>query len=196
MSLINYSSREINCKIVYYGPGLGGKTTNIQYIYEKLAPETKGKLVTLATEMDRTLFFDFLPLELGEVKGFKTRFHLYTVPGQVYYNASRKLILRGVDGLVFVADSSESRFDANIEALYNLHDNLKEYDLDLKEIPFVMQWNKRDMPDAIPVNELVEELNPEGFDHFEAVAVNGDGVFDTLKCVAKQVLRQLQTVPS
>lgn len=196
MSLINYSSREINCKIVYYGPGLGGKTTNIQYIYEKLAPETKGKLVTLATEMDRTLFFDFLPLELGEVKGFKTRFHLYTVPGQVYYNASRKLILRGVDGLVFVGDSSESRFDANIEALYNLHDNLKEYDLDLKEIPFVMQWNKRDMPDAIPVEELVEELNPEGYEHFEAVAVNGVGVFDTLKCVAKQVLRQLQTVGS
>jgi len=196
VSLINYSSREINCKIVYYGPGLGGKTTNIQYIYEKLAPETKGKLVTLATEMDRTLFFDFLPLELGEVKGFKTRFHLYTVPGQVYYNASRKLILRGVDGLVFVADSSESRFDANIEALYNLHENLKEYDLDLKEIPFVMQWNKRDMPDAIPVNELVEELNPEGFEHFEGVAVNGVGVFDTLKCVAKQVLRQLQTVPA
>ena len=130
MSLINYSSREINCKIVYYGPGLGGKTTNIQYVYEKLAPETKGKLVTLATEMDRTLFFDFLPLELGEVKGFKTRFHLYTVPGQVYYNASRKLILRGVDGIVFVADSSESRFDANIEALYNLHENLKEYDLE------------------------------------------------------------------
>jgi len=196
VSLINYSSREINCKIVYYGPGLGGKTTNIQYIYEKLAPETKGKLVTLATEMDRTLFFDFLPLELGEVKGFKTRFHLYTVPGQVYYNASRKLILRGVDGLVFVGDSSESRFDANIEALYNLHDNLKEYDLDLKEIPFVMQWNKRDMPDAIPVEELVEELNPEGYEHFEAVAVNGVGVFDTLKCVAKQVLRQLQTVGS
>ena len=196
MSLINYSSREINCKIVYYGPGLGGKTTNIQYVYEKLAPETKGKLVTLATEMDRTLFFDFLPLELGEVKGFKTRFHLYTVPGQVYYNASRKLILRGVDGIVFVADSSESRFDANIEALYNLHDNLKEYDLDLKEIPFVMQWNKRDMPDAIPVDELNEELNPEGYDYFEAVAVNGVGVFDTLKCVAKQVLRQLQTVGS
>ena len=193
MSLINYSSREINCKIVYYGPGLGGKTTNIQYVYEKLAPETKGKLVTLATEMDRTLFFDFLPLELGEAKGFKTRFHLYTVPGQVYYNASRKLILRGVDGLVFVADSSEARFDANIEALYNLHDNLKEYDLDLKEIPFVMQWNKRDVPDALPVDELNEELNPEGYDNFEAVAINGVGVFDTLKCVAKQVLRQLQT---
>jgi signal recognition particle receptor subunit beta len=193
VSLINYSSREINCKVVYYGPGLGGKTTNIQYVYEKLAPETKGKLVTLATEMDRTLFFDFLPLELGEVKGFKTRFHLYTVPGQVYYNASRKLILRGVDGIVFVADSSEARFDANIEALYNLHENLKEYDLSLDEIPFVMQWNKRDMPDAIPVDELNQELNPEGFENFEAVAVNGLGVFDTLKCAAKQVLRQLQT---
>lgn len=194
MSLINYSSREINCKIVYYGPGLGGKTSNIQYVYEKLAPETKGKLVTLATEMDRTLFFDFLPLELGEVKGFKTRFHLYTVPGQVYYNASRKLILRGVDGLVFVADSSESRFDANIEALYNLHDNLKEYDLSLAEIPFVMQWNKRDAADALPLAELEEELNPEGHPSFEAIAVKGDGVFDTLKAVAKQVLRQLQTV--
>jgi len=193
VSLINYSSREINCKVVYYGPGLGGKTTNIQYVYEKLAPETKGKLVTLATEMDRTLFFDFLPLELGEVKGFKTRFHLYTVPGQVYYNASRKLILRGVDGIVFVADSSEARFDANIEALYNLHENLKEYDLSLDEIPFVIQWNKRDMPDAIPVDELNQELNPEGYENFEAVAVNGVGVFDTLKCVAKQVLRQLQT---
>ncbi len=193
MSLINYSSREINCKVVYYGPGLGGKTTNIQYVYEKLAPETKGKLVTLATEMDRTLFFDFLPLELGEVKGFKTRFHLYTVPGQVYYNASRKLILRGVDGIVFVADSSEARFDANIEALYNLHDNLKEYDLSLEEIPFVMQWNKRDMPDALTVDELNAEFNPEGYENFEAVAINGVGVFDTLKCVAKQVLRQLQT---
>jgi signal recognition particle receptor subunit beta len=193
VSLINYSSREINCKVVYYGPGLGGKTTNIQYVYEKLAPETKGKLVTLATEMDRTLFFDFLPLELGEVKGFKTRFHLYTVPGQVYYNASRKLILRVGDGIVFVADISESRFDANIEALYNLHDNLQEYDLSLEDIPFVMQWNKRDMPDAIPVDELNKELNPEGYENFEAVAINGVGVFDTLKCVAKQVLRQLQT---
>jgi len=192
VSLINYSSREINCKIVYYGPGLGGKTTNIQYIYDKLAPDTKGKLVTLATEMDRTLFFDFLPLELGEVKGYKTRFHLYTVPGQVYYNASRKLILRGVDGIVFVADSQDSRFDANIESLYNLHENLKEYDLDLTSIPFVMQWNKRDMPDAVAVEELEEELNPEKYDSFEAVAIKGTGVFDTLKCVAKNVLRQLQ----
>ncbi len=192
VSLINYSSREINCKIVYYGPGLGGKTTNIEYIYEKLSPDTKGKLVTLATEMDRTLFFDFLPLELGEVKGFKTRFHLYTVPGQVYYNASRKLILRGVDGIVFVGDSSEARFDANIESLYNLHDNLKEYELSLEKIPFVMQWNKRDLPDALPVSELEEELNPEGYQSFEAVAIKGYGVFDTLKAVAKMVLRQLQ----
>ncbi len=192
MSLINYSSREINCKIVYYGPGLGGKTTNIQYIYDKLAPDTKGQLVTLATEMDRTLFFDFLPLELGEVKGYKTRFHLYTVPGQVYYNASRKLILRGVDGIVFVADSQDSRFDANIESLYNLHENLKEYDLLLDKIPFVMQWNKRDLPGAIPVQELEEELNPEKFGSFEAVATQGVGVFDTLKYVSKQVLRNLQ----
>lgn len=196
MSLINYSSREINCKIVYYGPGLGGKTTNIQYIYDKLAPDTKGKLVTLATEMDRTLFFDFLPLELGEVKGFKTRFHLYTVPGQVYYNASRKLILRGCDGIVFVADSSEARFEANIESFYNLHENLKEYNLELGKIPYVIQWNKRDVPDALPVAELNEELNPEGYEFFEGIASKGDGVFDTLKCVAKQVLRQLQTQPA
>ncbi len=192
MSLINYSSREINCKIVYYGPGLGGKTTNIQYVYDKLAPETKGKLVTLATEMDRTLFFDFLPLELGQVKGFKTRFHLYTVPGQVYYNASRKLILRGVDGIVFVGDSQESRFEANIESFYNLHQNLREYDLSLERIPFVLQWNKRDLPDALPVAELEEELNPDGYPSFEGIAVEGVGVFDTLKCVAKAVLRQLQ----
>jgi len=193
VSLINYASREINCKLVYYGPGLGGKTTNIQYVYDKVAPETKGKLVTLATEMDRTLFFDFLPLELGTVKGFKTRFHLYTVPGQVYYNASRKLILRGVDGIVFVADSQETRFDANIEALYNLHENLTEHRLDLAKIPFVMQYNKRDLPDAVPVAELEEELNPERFPFYEAVAFQGTGVFDTLKAVAKQVLRNLQS---
>ena len=191
MSLINYSSREINCKIVYYGPGLGGKTTNIQYVYDKLNPDTKGKLVTLATEMDRTPFFDFLPLELGTVKGFKTRFHLYTVPGQVYYNASRKLILRGVDGIVFVADSDECRIDANVEALYNLHENLEEHNLKLDDIPFVMQWNKRDVPSALPTDELETELNPEGFKSFEAVAISGDGVFDTLKCVSKEVLHKL-----
>jgi len=191
MSLINYSSREINCKIVYYGPGLCGKTTNIQYVYNKVDPGTKGKLITLATEMDRTLFFDFLPLELGTVKGFKTRFHLYTVPGQVYYDASRKLILRGVDGIVFVADSQTSRYDANIESLYNLHENLEEYNLKVEDIPFVIQYNKRDMPDVITLEDLEMELNPEGHPSYEAVAVKGDGVFDTLKSVAKGVLKKL-----
>jgi signal recognition particle receptor subunit beta len=191
VSLINYSSREINCKIVYYGPGLGGKTTNIQYVYDKLNPDTKGKLVSLATEMDRTLFFDFLPLELGTVKGFKTRFHLYTVPGQVYYNASRKLILRGVDGIVFVADSDEFRIDANLECLYNLHENLAEHGLKIDEIPVVMQWNKRDMPSAMDVADLEGELNPEGYSSFEAVAIRGEGVFDTLKAVSKKVLHKL-----
>lgn len=191
MSLINYSSREINVKIVYYGPGLCGKTTNIQYIYNKVAPDTKGKLITLATEMDRTLFFDFLPLELGKVKGFKTRFHLYTVPGQVYYDASRKLILRGVDGIVFVADSQTSRYDANIESLYNLHENLADYNLKLEEIPFTIQYNKRDLPEIISVDDLQQELNPKQYPSYEAVAVNGAGVFDTLKSVAKSVLRNL-----
>jgi len=191
LSLINYSSREINVKIVYYGPGLCGKTTNIQYIYDKVTPETKGKLITLATEMDRTLFFDFLPLELGKVKGFKTRFHLYTVPGQVYYDASRKLILRGVDGIVFVADSQRSRYDANIESLYNLHENLADYQLKLDDIPYAIQYNKRDLPDVIAVKDLEEELNPKHYPAFEAVAPKGTGVFDTLKAVAKSVLRNL-----
>lgn len=191
MSLINYSSREINCKIVYYGPGLCGKTTNIQYVYNKVDPGTKGKLITLATEMDRTLFFDFLPLELGTVKGFKTRFHLYTVPGQVYYDASRKLILRGVDGIVFVADSQTARYDANIESLYNLHENLEEYNLKVEDIPFVIQYNKRDMPEVISLEDLEMELNPESYPSFEAVAVKGEGVFDTLKAVAKGVLKKL-----
>ncbi|MCD6379531.1 GTPase domain-containing protein [bacterium] len=191
MSLINYSSREINVKIVYYGPGLCGKTTNIQYIYNKVTPDTKGKLITLATEMDRTLFFDFLPLELGKVKGFKTRFHLYTVPGQVYYDASRKLILRGVDGIVFVADSQALRYDANIESLYNLHENLSEYNLKLEDIPFIIQYNKRDLPDTISVDDLQQELNPRAYPSYEAVATNGTGVFDTLKSVAKSVLRNL-----
>ncbi|UCG51207.1 MAG: GTPase domain-containing protein [Candidatus Latescibacterota bacterium] len=191
MSLINYSSREINCKIVYYGPGLCGKTTNIQYVYNKVAPETKGKLITLATEMDRTLFFDFLPLELGTVRGFKTRFHLYTVPGQVYYDASRKLILRGVDGIVFVADSQTSRYDANIESLYNLHENLEEYSLRVEDLPFVIQYNKRDMPEIISVEELEEELNPESYPSLEAIAIKGVGVFDTLKTVAKGILHKL-----
>ena len=191
MSLINYSSREINVKIVYYGPGLCGKTANIQYIYKKVSPETKGKLITLATEMDRTLFFDFLPLELGKVKGFRTRFHLYTVPGQVYYDASRKLILRGVDGIIFVADSQRSRYDANIESLYNLHENLAEYGVKVEDVPYAIQYNKRDLPDVIAVKDLEEELNPKHYPAFEAVAPKGTGVFDTLKAVAKSVLRNL-----
>jgi signal recognition particle receptor subunit beta len=192
MTFINYASREINCKIVYYGPGLCGKTTNLQYIYDSTAPQAKGKLISLATETDRTLFFDFMPLELGTVRGFKTRFHLYTVPGQVYYDASRKLILKGVDGVVFVADSQEERLDANIESLYNLEENLKSQGYDLLNIPYVLQLNKRDLPNVISVEELTNELNRKNEPVYEAVASKGDGVFDTLKAVAKQVLTELR----
>ena len=159
MSFINYASREINCKIVYYGPGLCGKTTNLQYVYQKTAAEAKGKMISLATETERTLFFDFLPLALGEIRGFKTRFHLYTVPGQVFYDASRKLILKGVDGVVFVADSQEERYDANIESLDNLRFNLQEQGYDLDKLPFIIQYNKRDLPNAMPVDELRRDLN-------------------------------------
>jgi mutual gliding-motility protein MglA len=192
MTFINYASREINCKIVYYGPGLCGKTTNLQYIYDSTAPQAKGKLISLATETDRTLFFDFMPLELGTVRGFKTRFHLYTVPGQVYYDASRKLILKGVDGVVFVADSQEERMDANIESLYNLEENLQTQGYDLKQLPYVLQLNKRDLPNVIPAEELTSELLKKGEPVFEAVATDGTGVFDTLKAVAKQVLTELR----
>ncbi len=192
MTFINYASREINCKIVYYGPGLCGKTTNLQYIYDSTAPQAKGKLISLATETDRTLFFDFMPLELGTVRGFKTRFHLYTVPGQVYYDASRKLILKGVDGVVFVADSQEERIDANIESLYNLEENLQSQGYDLKELPYVLQLNKRDLPNVISTEELTAELQRKGEPVFEATAPTGVGVFDTLKAVAKQVLTELR----
>jgi signal recognition particle receptor subunit beta len=192
MTFINYASREINCKIVYYGPGLCGKTTNLQYIYDATSPTSKGKLISLATETDRTLFFDFMPLELGTVRGFKTRFHLYTVPGQVFYDASRKLILKGVDGVVFVADSQEERMDANIESLYNLEENLKANGYDLSKIPYVLQLNKRDLPNILPVEELVNELKRNGEPVHEAVAATGAGVFDTLKSVAKQVLTELR----
>lgn len=191
MSMINYASREINCKIVYYGPGLGGKTTNIEYVYEKVSPSTRGKLISLATESERTLFFDFLPVDLGTIRGFKTRFHLYTVPGQVYYNASRKLILKGVDGVVFVADSQRERLDADIESMHNLYENLAEYGLDLRETPFVIQYNKRDLPSALPVAELESILNPTGVPAYEAVGTTGVGVFDTLKAVSKQVIKSL-----
>src|SRR4026209_596431 len=160
MSLINYASREINCKLVYYGPGLGGKTTNLEYIYEKVAPSSKGKMISLATETERTLFFDFLPVDLGTIRGFKTRFHLYTVPGQVYYNASRKLILKGLDGVVFVADSQMERMEANIESMQNLYDNMSPHGIDLTRLPFVVQYNKRDLPNAAPIAQLQDALNP------------------------------------
>ena len=192
MSFINYASREINCKIVYYGPGLCGKTTNLQFIYNKTAEESKGKMISLATETERTLFFDFLPLALGEIRGFKTRFHLYTVPGQVFYDASRKLILKGVDGVVFVADSQEERLDANIESLENLKDNLEEQGFDLEKIPFVIQYNKRDLPNVSSVEELSSLLNPRRVPELEACAMTGEGVFETLKAVAKLVLNDLK----
>jgi len=223
MSLINYASREINCKLVYYGPGLGGKTTNLEYIYEKVAPTAKGKLISLATETERTLFFDFLPVDLGTIRGFKTRFHLYTVPGQVYYNASRKLILKGVDGVVFVADSQLERMEANLESMQNLYDNMAQHGYDLTRMPFVIQYNKRDLPNAAPIQELQDALNPgwpvedasrqrptpdpdrpgemlvrqvegiwvERVPWFEGVAVQGVGVFDTLRAISKKVLKAL-----
>ena len=192
MTFINYASREINCKIVYYGPGLGGKTTNLQYIYDSTAPQAKGKLISLATETDRTLFFDFLPLDLGTVRGFKTRFHLYTVPGQVFYDASRKLILKGVDGVVFVADSQRERMDANVESIYNLEANLKQQGYDLMKIPYVLQLNKRDLPNVVTSEDLKSELVRKSEPVFDAVANKGVGVFDTLKAVAKQVLLELR----
>ncbi len=192
MTFINYAAREINCKIVYYGPGLCGKTTNLQYIYEKTNPQAKGKLISLATETDRTLFFDFLPLDLGTVRGFRTRFHLYTVPGQVFYDASRKLILKGVDGVIFVADSQEMRMEANFESIQNLETNLKDQGYDLARIPYALQLNKRDLPTALPPDELYQQLNYKGEPTFEAVARQGIGVFDTLKSVAKLVLTELK----
>jgi mutual gliding-motility protein MglA len=191
MSMINYASREINCKIVYYGTGLGGKTTNLEYIYSRVNPDTKGKMISLATESERTLFFDFLPIDLGEVRGFKTRFHLYTVPGQVYYNASRRLILKGVDGIVFVADSQASRAEANIESMHNLYENLETYGYDLESIPFAIQYNKRDMPSILTAEELRAQINPMGVPDFEGVAIEGKGVFETLSCVSKLVVESL-----
>ncbi|ANM31169.1 gliding-motility protein MglA [Acidobacteria bacterium Mor1] len=193
MTFINYAAREINCKIVYYGPGLGGKTTNIQYIYEKTQNDSKGKLISLATESERTLFFDFMPLELGSIRGFRTRFHLYTVPGQVFYDASRKLILKGADGLVFVADSQEARYDANLESLENLKENLVENGFDPMKIPYVLQLNKRDLAGAMPADELTKALQFRDEQVFEAIAPKGVGVFETLKAVVKTVLMDLRS---
>jgi len=193
MAFINYSAREINCKLVYYGPGLCGKTTNLKHIYERTAEEAKGKMISLATETERTLFFDFLPLSLGEIRGFRTRFHLYTVPGQVFYDASRKLILKGVDGVVFVADSQEERFEANVESLENLRQNLREQGFDPAKVSTVIQYNKRDLPNAVPVQDLRDALNPDGkVQDFEAAAASGQGVFETLKALARLVLQELK----
>src|ERR1700721_238460 len=192
---INFPAREINCKLVYYGPGLGGKTANLQWIYEHTGSNQKGKMVSLATETDRTLFFDFLPLDLGTVRGFRTRFHLYTVPGQVFYEASRRLILKGADGVGFVADSQEERLDANLEPLDNLREHLKDHNLDFATIPYVLQLNKRDLPNILPVEELQKHLLVKNEPTLEAVAVTGQGVFDTLKEVAKLVLAELKKNP-
>jgi mutual gliding-motility protein MglA len=189
---INFPAREINCKLVYYGPGLGGKTANLQWIYDHTGSNQKGKMVSLATETDRTLFFDFLPLDLGSVRGFRTRFHLYTVPGQVFYEASRRLILKGADGVVFVADSQEERLDANLETLDNLREHLKDHNLDFNTIPYVLQLNKRDLPNILSVNDLRKQLAVKEEPSLEAVAITGQGVFDTLKEVAKLVLADLK----
>lgn len=192
MSFVNYHTKEINCKIVYYGPGLGGKTTNIQYVYQKTSTDNKGRMVTLNTENERTLFFDFLPLDLGEIRGFKTRFHLYTVPGQVFYESSRKLILRGVDGVVFVADSQVEKMEANLESLNSLKSNLTEQGYDFEKLPIVMQWNKRDLPNLIPVEEMSSKLSTLKFPEFEAIATEGEGVFESLKMISKLVLLNIK----
>ena len=192
MSFINFAAREINCKIVYYGAGLGGKTTNLQWIFDQTLGKKGGKMISLATETDRTLFFDFLPLDLGTVRGFKTRFHLYTVPGQVFYDASRRLILRGVDGVIFVADSQEERMDANFEALENLQENLKDHGYDLMKVPYILQLNKRDLPSALPIEDLKKALLKKNESVFEAVAYKGTGVFETLKECGRLVLGELK----
>jgi mutual gliding-motility protein MglA len=192
MSFINYNAKEIHCKVVYYGPSLGGKTTNIQWVYQSTADDQKSKLVALNTDIERTLFFDFLPMNVGEIRGFKTRFHLYTVPGQVVYDASRKLILKGLDGVVFVADSQTERMDENIESLRNLEKNLEQQGYDIRNIPLVIQYNKRDLPNAAPIEELRRHLNFYNSPEFEAVASEGKGVMDTLKTVSKSILTVLK----
>lgn len=195
MALVNHTTREINAKIVYYGPGLCGKTTNIHFIFHRIAPTQRGKLISLATETDRTLFFDFLPVELGSIKGYKVRFHLYTVPGQVFYNATRKLVLKGADGVIFVADSQRAMMDANVESLANLRDNFAEQGVDLDDFPMVLQYNKRDLPDVASVEEMSAALNPNRIPAFEAVAMTGDGVLKTFTAISKFVLQDMQKHP-
>ncbi|MGQ9664461.1 MAG: GTP-binding protein [bacterium] len=196
MPNLNYNSKELNLKIVYYGTGLCGKTTNLRSIFAAFPSERKGKMMSLATELDQTLFFDFLPVDLGSIKGWKLRFHLFTVPGQVYYNVSRKLVLRGVDGLVFVVDSQEERREENVESYNNLRDNLESSGLNLSDIPMVIQYNKRDLPNILPINDLQLYINREGYTYFEAVALRGIGVFDTLKSICHlTVLKQIDNIP-
>ncbi len=192
MSFINYNAKEIHCKIVYYGPSLGGKTTNIQWVYQTLASDQKSKLVALNTEIERTLFFDFLPLEVGEIRGFQTRFHLYTVPGQVIYDASRKLILKGLDGVVFVVDSQADRLEENMASMRNLEKNLEQQGYNIKEIPLLIQYNKRDLPNSLPVAELRKHLNRYNAQEVEAVAFEGKGVLDGFKLISKNVIQILK----
>lgn len=196
MSFINYNSKEINCKIVYFGPSMSGKTANLQYIYAKTHPDAKTKLLSLNTDHERTLFFDFLPLALGTLRSYHVRFHLYTVPGQSYYDASRKLILRGVDGIVFVCDSQLTRMEANLESLKSLTENLEEQGYEIEKIPFVFQYNKRDVKNNCPVDEMNRNLNPRGLPHYEAVATSGVGVLETLKGISKLVLQELKGGPA
>ena len=193
MSFVNYQTKEVNCKIVFYGPGMGGKTTNIQYVYKKTAGDSRGDMISLSTENERTLFFDFLPLDLGEIRGFKTRLHLYTVPGQVFYEVSRKLILRGVDGIVFVADSQVERMESNLESHAGMEKNLIEQGYDIDQLPIVMQWNKRDLPNVVSIEELESKLNKRKHSSFESIAIDGVGVFETLKTISKLVLMNLKS---
>ncbi len=195
MALVNHTTREINAKIVYYGPGLSGKTTNIHFIYHRISPNQRGKLISLATETDRTLFFDFLPVELGTIKNYKVRFHLYTVPGQVFYNATRKLVLKGADGVIFVADSQTAMLDANLESFANLHDNFAEMGIDLSDFPVVLQYNKRDLPDVMTLEEMTRAINPRNIPYYEAVAPRGDGVLKTFAAISKLVLQDMQKNP-
>jgi len=195
MALVNHTQREINAKIVYYGPGLSGKTTNIHLIYHRISPSQRGKLISLATETDRTLFFDFLPVELGTIKNYRVRFHLYTVPGQVFYNATRKLVLKGADGVIFVADSQRTMLDADLESLTNLRDNFAEMGIDLDAFPMVIQYNKRDLPDVLSIEELNAALNPRNMPVYEAVAMTGEGVLKTFTSISKLVLQDMQKNP-
>jgi small GTP-binding protein len=192
MVFFNYATMQMAAKIVYYGPGLCGKTTNLQHIYQKTSSKSRGEMVSLETETDRTLFFDLLPLDVGNIAGFKTRFQLYTVPGQVFYNSTRKLVLRGVDGIVFVADSQIPMLEANLESLTNLQANLAELGLNLDEIPLVFQFNKRDLKNILPAEEMNQRLNPKGLPYFEASALQGGGVFETLKGISKATLIMLR----